>query len=92
LRQKAEPVAQAYLAARFAADRYKTEMLPRAQRAYELYKVKYDAMALPYPQVLHSQLNLLQMQIGYLTTLGDAWQSGVDLQYGVLRGGLEMPR
>ncbi|SFS20510.1 Outer membrane efflux protein [Granulicella pectinivorans] len=92
LRQKAEPVAQAYLAARFAADRYKTEMLPRAQRAYELYKVKYDAMALPYPQVLHSQLNLLQMQIGYLTTLGDAWQSGVDLQYGVLHGGLEMPR
>ena len=88
LKQSAEPVAQAYLAARFAVDRYKTEMLPRAERAYELYKVKYDAMALPYPQVLHAQLNLLQMRVGYLTALGEAWRSGVDLQYGTLRGGL----
>jgi outer membrane protein TolC len=91
LKQTAEPVAQAYLAARFTVDRYKTEMLPRAQRAYELYKGKYDAMALPYPQVLHSQLNLLQMRIGYLTALGEAWRLGVDLQYGTLRGGLGQP-
>jgi outer membrane protein TolC len=89
LKQTAEPVAQAYLSAKFAADRYKAEMLPRAQRAYDLYKSKYDAMALPYPQVLHSQLNLLHMQIGYLTALGEAWRRSVDLRYGTLRGGLE---
>jgi hypothetical protein len=57
----------------------------------EVYKVKYDAMALPYPQVLHSQLNLLQMRIGYPAALGEAWRLGVDLEYGTLRGGLGRP-
>src|SRR6266851_297822 len=37
LRQQAAPLAQSYLAAQFEAERYKTQLIPRATRAYELY-------------------------------------------------------
>jgi cobalt-zinc-cadmium efflux system outer membrane protein len=51
LRQQAAPLAQLYLSARFEADRYRTQLIPRASRAYELYLKKYQSMAQAYPQV-----------------------------------------
>lgn len=64
-----EPMRQGFLQAGFTAERYRTELIPRAQRAYQLYLGKYQAMAMAYPQVLVSQRTLFQLQIGYLQAL-----------------------
>ena len=91
LRQQAAPLAQSYLAAEFEADRYKTQLIPRAARAYELYLKKYQNMAQAYPQVLVSQRTLFQLQISYLMALHDVWRSAIALQNYTLSGGLQAP-
>jgi cobalt-zinc-cadmium efflux system outer membrane protein len=89
LKQEAEPLAQQYLAARFEADRYRTQLIPRARRAYELYLMKYQQMAMAYPQVLVSQRTLFQLQIDYLHALSTVWMDGAALQNYTLDGGLD---
>jgi cobalt-zinc-cadmium efflux system outer membrane protein len=91
LRQGAAPLAQSYLAAQFEAERYKTQLIPRAARAYELYLKKYQTMAQAYPQVLVSQRTLFQLQISYLMALHDVWRSAIALQNYTLSGGLHTP-
>ena len=91
LKQGAESMAQGYLAARFQAERYRTQLIPRAQRAYELYGMKYQQMAAAYPQVLTSQRTLFNLQIAYLQALEKEWMNAVSLQNYTLRGGLDQP-
>ena len=91
LSRQAEPLAQSYLAARFEAERYRTQLLPRAQRAYELYAMKYQSMSAPYPQVLISQRTLAQMRITYLHALEKEWMAAIGLQNDTLGGGLVAP-
>lgn len=91
LKQMAEPLAQSYLSSRFTVDRYRTQLIPRAQRAYQLYLTKYQSMAMAYPQVLVSQRTLFQLQIGYLTALHNVWMNAVSLQNYTLSGGLTAP-
>ena len=47
LRRSAQPLLQAYLTEQVEAERYKSEMIPRAARAYELYLNKYRQWRLP---------------------------------------------
>ena len=89
LKQQAEPLAQGYLSARFQAERYRTQLLPRAQRAFELYSMKYQQMASAYPQVLLSQRTLFRLQISYLQALEAEWTNAVGLQNYALSGGLD---
>ena len=91
LRQQAAPLAQSYASAKFEAERYKTELIPRATRAYELYLNKYQNMAQAYPQVLVSQRTLFQLQISYLMALHDVWRNAIALQNYTLSGGLQTP-
>jgi cobalt-zinc-cadmium efflux system outer membrane protein len=84
-------MAQSYLSARFEADRYKTQLIPRAARAYQLYLEKYQNMAQASPQVLVSQRTLFQLQIGYLKVLHHAWQSATSLENYTLSGALDAP-
>ena len=91
LKQQAEPLAQAYLSSQFEAERYKTELIPRAQRAYDLYLQKYQSMASAYPQVIVSQRTLFQLQVGYLQALHDVWSNAVALQNFTLNGALMSP-
>lgn len=91
LKQQAEPLAQAYLSSQFEAERYKTELIPRAQRAYDLYLQKYQNMASAYPQVIVSQRTLFQLQVGYLQALHDVWSNAVALQNFTLNGALMSP-
>jgi outer membrane protein, heavy metal efflux system len=91
LRQQAAPLAQSYETAKFEAERYKTQLIPRATRAYELYLKKYQNMAQAYPQVLVSQRTFFQLQIGYLMALHDVWRNAIALQNYTLSGGLHMP-
>jgi outer membrane protein, heavy metal efflux system len=91
LRQQAAPLAQSYASAKFEAERYKTQLIPRAARAYELYLNKYQNMAQAYPQVLVSQRTLFQLQISYLMALHDVWRTAIALQNYTLSGGLQTP-
>ncbi len=91
LRQQAAPLAQSYETAKFEVERYKTQLIPRAARAYELYLKKYQNMAQAYPQVLVSQRTLFQLQISYLMALHDVWRSAIALQSYTLTGGLDSP-
>jgi cobalt-zinc-cadmium efflux system outer membrane protein len=91
LRHQAEPLVQTYLSSKFEADRYRTQLIPRAARAYQLYLQKYQSMAIAYPQVLVSQRTLFQLQASYIQALSSAWQNAIALQHYVLKGGLEAP-
>jgi len=92
LQHEAAPLAQSYETARFEADRYRSQLIPRAQRAYELYLTKYQNMAQAYPQVLVSQRTLFQLQVSYLVALRETWKSAIALQNFTLSGGLNEPQ
>ena len=51
------------------AESYKRDILPKAQKAYDLYRKKYQQMQAAYPQVLIAQRTLFHLQIAYLRAL-----------------------
>ena len=91
LRERAASVVQTYTFSQTAVDRYKNQMIPRAQKAYEMYAKKYQDMAAAYPQVLISQRTLMQLEISYLNALESFAMSSLSLQSYLLTDGLEAP-
>jgi outer membrane protein, heavy metal efflux system len=91
LRERAASVVQTYTFSRTAVDRYKNQMIPRAQKAYEMYTKKYQDMAAAYPQVLISQRTLMQLEVSYITALENFATSSLSLQSYLLTDGLEAP-
>jgi cobalt-zinc-cadmium efflux system outer membrane protein len=91
LRQSIQPVLQGFQSDQVQADRYKGEMIPRAERAYQLYLAKYKQMGAAYPQVLVSQRTLFQLQVGYIHVLENLWKSAISLQNFTLTSGLDVP-
>src|SRR5216683_1577121 len=69
LRERAASVVQGYTYSQTAASRYKSQMIPRAQKEYEMYAKKYKEMAAAYPQVLIAQRTLMQLQVAYVNAL-----------------------
>ena len=90
-RNRAEPYAQQYQSARFSAERYRTEMLPRARRAYQLEVTKYQQMAQAYPHVLTAQHMLFTLQLTYLHALDEEWRAALALQNYTLMNALDEP-
>jgi cobalt-zinc-cadmium efflux system outer membrane protein len=88
LRHAAAPLIEQYSIAATQTSRYKSDLLPRAQRAYDLYRERYRQMAAAYPQVLVSQRTLFQLQLAYIQSLGELWQSSAQLRHFALSGGL----
>jgi cobalt-zinc-cadmium efflux system outer membrane protein len=91
LRQQASGLVQNYLAAKAEAERYRTALLPRARRAYELYLDKYQNMAQAYPQVIVSQRTLFELEVHYIDALDRIWQNATTLENFTLHGGLAIP-
>jgi len=82
-----------YYAARETVQQYKTEMLPRAEKAYALYQASYQKMATAYPQVLISQRTLFQLEADYVEALENAWQSALAIRgFGLMDGLAQTPR
>ena len=90
-RNLAEPFAQQYATARASAERYRTAILPRARRAYQLEVLKYQQMAQIYPAVLRSQHMLFSLQLNYLHALDQEWSAALALQNYTLLNSLEEP-
>jgi cobalt-zinc-cadmium efflux system outer membrane protein len=91
LRERAASVVQNYTFSQTAVDRYKNQMIPRAQKAYEMYTKKYQEMAAAYPQVLIAQRTLMQLEVSYVTALENFATSSLSLQSYLLTDGLEAP-
>jgi cobalt-zinc-cadmium efflux system outer membrane protein len=90
LRHAAAPLIEQYNIAAAQSARYREDLLPRAQRAYNLYRDRYRQMAAAYPQVLVSQRTLFQLQLAYIQSLGELWQSSAQLRHFTLSGGLAL--
>lgn len=82
-------VVREFADARAMAERYRKEMIPRAEEAYKLYLANYRQMSAPYPQVLMTQRNLIQLREDYLAALIQAWRSAVEVEGLLLTGALE---
>jgi outer membrane protein, heavy metal efflux system len=91
LRERAASVVQNHTFSQTAVDRYKNQMIPRAQKAYEMYTKKYQEMAAAYPQVLIAQRTLMQLEVSYITALENFATSSLSLQSYLLTDGLEAP-
>lgn len=88
----AQPLLRRYAMEKLEVERYKTQLIPRAQRAYELYLQKYRNMAAAYPQVIISQRTYFQLQENYVRALGELWNSAVQLQNYLFADGLSAPQ
>lgn len=91
LRERAASVVQNYTFSQTAVDRYKNQMIPRAQKAYEMYTKKYQEMAAAYPQVLIAQRTLMQLEVSYINAIESFATSSLSLQSYLLTDGLEAP-
>jgi cobalt-zinc-cadmium efflux system outer membrane protein len=80
-----------YDAARTTVQQYKTEVLPRAEEAHQLYLDNYQKMTGAYPRVLVSQRTLFQLEAEYVQALEMVWHSSLGLRGFGLMDGLSMP-
>ncbi len=91
LRHRGAEVLEAYHNARIKVERYRTRLLPRAQKAYELMVQRYGQMLASWPQVLTSQRSLFELQSEYISVLEDLWMNAIALRGLLLTDGLESP-
>ena len=91
LRERAAATIQACTDARTRFERYRSAILPRAQRAYDLMLSRWGQMAASYPQLLIAQRTLFEAQTDYVASLGDLWANAIALQGFLLTDGLEAP-
>ena len=82
---------QEYARARALVERYRASVIPKAQKAYELYLARFREMGAAYPQVLVAQRTLGQVRAEYLDALDDVWHHAIVLQGFLLEGGLADP-
>ena len=70
---------------------YRDQILPDAEKAYDLYLARYREMAAAYPQVLIAQRTWFELREEYTEALVRQWESTVAIQGYLLSGGLAAP-
>jgi len=91
LRERASAFLDMYHRSQIMVDRYRTQLLPRTQKAYELMAQKYGLMLASYPQVLLAQRTLFQLHTDYIRALEEQWMNVITLRGLLLTDGLEAP-
>ena len=71
------------------ADRYRTQVVPKAREAYRTYLANFRQMAAAYPQVLIAQRTLFQVEVEYAQALIQLRQRAIELRGFLLEGGLD---
>ncbi|MEJ7617891.1 MAG: hypothetical protein WKF30_13235 [Pyrinomonadaceae bacterium] len=69
------------------AERYRTQVVPRAKSAYDMYLTNFRQMAASYPQVLIAQRTLFQVQVEYARALVDLRRGLTGIRGFLLMGG-----
>lgn len=78
-----------YRNAQQMADRYRTQVVPKAREAYRTYLANFRQMAAAYPQVLIAQRTLFQVEVEYAQALIQLRQRAIELRGFLLEGGLD---
>lgn len=78
-----------YRNAQQMADRYRTQVVPKAREAYRTYLTNFRQMAAAYPQVLIAQRTLFQVEVEYAQALIQLRQRAIELRGFLLEGGLD---
>ena len=91
LRSRAATEFATYLTALNDSEAYRTEILPRAEEAYQLYLARYREMAAAYPQVLIAQRSLFELSMRYLQSVEDGWRAALRIQGFLAGDGLQSP-
>lgn len=91
LRERAAGFLQSYKTSRAMAERYRDEVLPRAQQADEAFEDRYDETYAAYPQALVAKRTWYQSQAGYIAALEGVWTNALALRGFLLTDGLEAP-
>lgn len=89
LRTRVADAFDEYLTTERSAEAYRSDVLPRAERSYQLYLNRYREMAAAYPQVLIAQRTWFQATDQYVDSAEHAWTSALELQGLLLTGGLD---
>lgn len=89
LRARLSSAFREYQTARTTAEKYRTQVVPRARKAYEMYLSNFRQMAASYPQVLIAQRTLFQVEVEYARALVRMRQSATALGGFLLEGGLD---
>jgi len=89
LRSRLASAFREYRNAAQMVEKYRTQVVPRARQAYEMYLSSFRQMAAAYPQVLIAQRTLFQVEAEYARALISLRQSGVGLRGFLLSGGLD---
>jgi outer membrane protein, heavy metal efflux system len=71
------------------AEKYRTQVIPKARASYEMYLSNFKNMAAAYPQVLIARRTLFQVEVEYARALIEIRQSLVGLRGFLLEGGLD---
>jgi cobalt-zinc-cadmium efflux system outer membrane protein len=91
LRERAASFVENYRTAKIMVDRYRAQILPRAQRAYELIYRRYGVLQASYPQVLLAEHTLFKAETDYIANLQTLWTNSIALKGFLLTDGLEAP-
>lgn len=78
-----------YRNAQQVVERYRTQVVPKARDAYQLYLSNFRQMAAAYPQVLIAQRTLFQVEVEYARALIQLRQRAIELRGFLLEGGLD---
>ena len=91
LRARLADVFDQYSTARQRVQVYRTEIVPRAEEAHNLFLARFRETAAAYPQVLIAQRTLVQVTESHLDALEAGWGAVVQIQGLLLMGGLDAP-
>ena len=68
-----------YSAARQRAEKYKSAILPKAERSYQLSLKAFQGGQFEYLRVLQAQRAVAKARLEYLRSLGEAWRAATEI-------------
>jgi cobalt-zinc-cadmium efflux system outer membrane protein len=80
-----------YANARHQAERYKSRILPRAQRSLDLVRNAYQEGRVEYLTLINSQQKFIRVNLAYLDSVGELWDSVAKLEGQLLTHSLAAP-
>ncbi|MBX9582973.1 MAG: TolC family protein [Gemmataceae bacterium] len=91
LRRRFADAYSRYETARDDADDLRTESLPKARQALDIYQQQFRQRRAAFPQVLVAERTVLQLNEDYTRALAELRRAEVDLRGLLLTGGLNAP-
>lgn len=88
LRNRFAMYGEDYSSARLTSDKYRTDILPRLERAYTLMTQQYGLMTASFLRVLILQRMLYENETAYIDALERTWTSSIALRGYLLEGAL----